>query len=112
MSVVIDSKVFHEHLKTLYESWDQGREGALWGPSTDALLVVHGTPKQDDGDPCGLVARNPSSIALLYWLIGYEFTDIAMLFTKDKLCIFTSQKKGLLSQNFFFSSLFHVKYFC
>ena len=99
MPVEIDSKVFHEHLKTLYESWEKGREEALWGPSADAILLVHGTAFQNDSDPYGLAGRSPTAVALLYWLIGYEFTDIVMLFTKGKLCIFTSQKKGLLSSD-------------
>ena len=93
--VQIDTDVFYRHLRTLYEHWEKGRASAAWGPAADALLVVHGAVASDTDDPYALAARNSSTVALLYWLTGYEFTDIALLFTKQKALIFTSAKKGL-----------------
>ena len=93
--VQIDTDVFYRHLRTLYEHWEKGRDSAAWGPAADALLVVHGAAANDADDPYALAARNSSTVALLYWLTGYEFTDISLLFTQHKVLIFTSAKKGL-----------------
>ena len=105
--VQIDTDVFCRHLQALYQHWERGRGGEAWGPNADAILVVHGTVKDSqDDDPYDLEARNTNTVALLYWLIGYEFTDIALLFTKQKLLCFVSQTKGLLRTDAFAPFLF------
>ncbi|XP_050371336.1 FACT complex subunit SPT16-like [Argentina anserina] len=85
-SYVIDVNNFSKRLKLMYSHWDEHR-GGLWGDS-DALSVA--TPPSSDD------LRYLKSSALNIWLVGFEFPDTIMVFTKKQIHVLCSQKKASL----------------
>ena len=83
---VIDINNFSKRLKLLYSHWDEHR-GGFWG-DLDALAIA--TPPSSDD------LRYLKSSALNIWLVGFEFPDTIIVFTKKQIHILCSQKKASL----------------
>ncbi|KAI3637175.1 hypothetical protein MIR68_004881 [Amoeboaphelidium protococcarum] len=63
--------------------------------SVGQLLVITGS---DQGDDAENVQTYQKSTALQTWLFGYEFPDVCMLLTTEKLVVYCSQKKAQILQ--------------
>lgn len=85
-SYVIDVNNFGKRLKLLYSHWNEHHRD-LWGNS-DALAIA--TPPTSDD------LRYLKSSALNIWLVGFEFPDTIMVFTKKQIHVLCSQKKASL----------------
>lgn len=77
----INTKLFANHLKALYASWNN--ESDEW--NVDAIVFLHGEKDEE------LIYQK--SIAIQCWLFGYEFTDMILVCTQDTFYIHTSPKK-------------------
>ncbi|KAK0591966.1 hypothetical protein LWI29_010894 [Acer saccharum] len=73
-------------LKTFYSHWKETKSD-LWG-SADVLAIA--TP------PASEDLRYLKSSALNIWLLGYEFPETIMVFTKKQIHFLCSQKKASL----------------
>uniref|UniRef100_A0A7N0U8U9 FACT complex subunit n=1 Tax=Kalanchoe fedtschenkoi TaxID=63787 RepID=A0A7N0U8U9_KALFE len=82
----INLENFSKRLKSFYANWNQ-HKADLWGNS-DALVVA--TP------PASEDLRYLKSSALNIWLLGYEFPDTIMVFTRRQVHLLCSQKKASL----------------
>jgi nucleosome binding factor SPN SPT16 subunit len=85
MSIVIDQSVFFNRLKRLFQHHKQ--HAALWN-NVDSFEITTGELAED-----GEIDTKKSTV-LGTWLLGYEFTDTVMFFSKDKLHFLTSTKKA------------------
>ncbi|KAJ4832785.1 FACT complex subunit spt16 [Turnera subulata] len=81
----INLEKFRTRLRILYSSWRENSE--LWG-SSDAVAVAAPPPSED--------LRYLKSSALQIWLLGYEFPDTIMCFTKKQIHFLCSPKKANL----------------
>ncbi|GAU18602.1 hypothetical protein TSUD_124330 [Trifolium subterraneum] len=86
----IDLNTSQTRLKTFYKHWDESRKD-LWG-SSDAIAVA--CPPRSDDD-----LRYLKSTALFLWLLGFEFPETIMVFTKKQIHILCSQKKALILES-------------
>ncbi|XWS58057.1 hypothetical protein CRYUN_Cryun08bG0002500 [Craigia yunnanensis] len=77
---------FSKRLKALYSHWNE-QKAELWG-SSDVLAVATPPPSED--------LRYLKSSALNIWLLGYEFPETIMVFTKKHIHFLCSQKKASL----------------
>ncbi|GAB4820394.1 hypothetical protein N2152v2_007440 [Parachlorella kessleri] len=84
--VTINTGAFQRRLKTLYDSW---KDGAYWNGAT-CVAVISGAAAE------GL--RYWKSTSLHLWLLGYEFTDTLLLFTKSEVHALAGAKKVQLLQ--------------
>ncbi|KAB1202091.1 FACT complex subunit SPT16 [Morella rubra] len=82
----IDLDKFTARLKSLYSHWNENK-GDLWG-SSDVLAIATPPPSDD--------LRYLKSSALNIWLLGYEFPETIMVFTKKQIHFLCSQKKASL----------------
>ncbi|KAK2661385.1 hypothetical protein Ddye_007918 [Dipteronia dyeriana] len=82
----INLETFSTRLKVFYSHWKENKSD-LWG-STDVLAVA--TP------PASEDLRYLKSSALNIWLLGYEFPETIMVFTKKQIHFLCSQKKASL----------------
>ncbi|XP_057531965.1 FACT complex subunit SPT16 [Amaranthus tricolor] len=82
----INLETFSKRLKALYDNWKENKSD-LWGDS-DALAIATPPPSDD--------LRYLKSSALNIWLLGYEFPETIMLFTKKQIHFLCSQKKASL----------------
>ncbi|KAG8369038.1 hypothetical protein BUALT_Bualt15G0108800 [Buddleja alternifolia] len=82
-SYTINLDNFSKRLKMLYLHWSEFKND-LWGGS-EVLSVATPPPSED--------LRYLKSSALNIWLIGYEFPDTIMVFTKKQIHFLCSQKK-------------------
>ncbi|TXG48907.1 hypothetical protein EZV62_024782 [Acer yangbiense] len=80
------SETFSTRLKTFYSHWKETKSD-LWG-SADVLAIA--TP------PASEDLRYLKSSALNIWLLGYEFPETIMVFTKKQIHFLCSQKKASL----------------
>ncbi|GAU22459.1 hypothetical protein TSUD_123460 [Trifolium subterraneum] len=85
----IDLNTFQTRLKTFYKHWDESRTD-LWG-SSDAIAVACPPPSDD--------LRYLKSTALFLWLLGFEFPETIMVFTKEQIHILCSQKKASILES-------------
>ncbi|AES74653.1 putative peptidase M24, FACT complex subunit Spt16p/Cdc68p, creatinase/Aminopeptidase P/Spt16 [Medicago truncatula] len=85
----IDLNTFQTRLKTLYKHWDESRTD-LWG-SSDAIAVACPPPSKN--------TRYLKSTALFLWLLGFEFPETIMVFTKVQTHILCSQKKASILES-------------
>ncbi|KAL7157588.1 hypothetical protein ABFS83_02G087200 [Erythranthe nasuta] len=79
----INLENFSKRLQALYSHWNKFKDD-LWGGSN--VLAVATPPPSED-------LRYLKSSALNIWLIGYEFPDTVMVFTKKEIHFLCSQKK-------------------
>ncbi|KAI3435579.1 hypothetical protein D9Q98_001644 [Chlorella vulgaris] len=79
--VSIDSDKFQRRLKSLYDGW---REGGLWADAS-ALAVAVGSVTES--------ITYTKSASLHLWLLGYEFTETILVFTKTELHAMAGPKK-------------------
>ncbi|XP_050231916.1 FACT complex subunit SPT16 [Mercurialis annua] len=79
----INSDKFKSRLKLFYSHWKE-RKDDLWG-SADAIAIATPPPSED--------LRYLKSSAMNVWLLGYEFPDTIMVFTKKQIHFLCSQKK-------------------
>ncbi|EFA86784.1 FACT complex subunit SPT16 [Heterostelium album PN500] len=82
--VRIDSKTFNQRLRSLYQSWENAENDALW-KSADCLVLALGAP--NDQNPYQKVTMMQS------WLFGYELRETLIVFLKKSIHIVASQKK-------------------
>ncbi|GAV70889.1 Peptidase_M24 domain-containing protein/Rtt106 domain-containing protein/SPT16 domain-containing protein [Cephalotus follicularis] len=82
----INLATFSARLKALYSHWDQ-HKSYLWG-SSDVFAIA--TP------PASEDLRYLKSSALNIWLLGYEFPETIMVFTRKQIHFLCSQKKASL----------------
>ncbi|KAH7571270.1 hypothetical protein ACOSP7_013668 [Xanthoceras sorbifolium] len=82
----INLETFSTRLKALYSHWKENKSD-LWG-SADVLAIA--TP------PASEDLRYLKSSALNIWLLGYEFPETIMVFTKKQIHFLCSQKKASL----------------
>ncbi|XP_021282525.1 FACT complex subunit SPT16-like [Herrania umbratica] len=82
----INLENFSKRLKALYSHWNE-HKSELWG-SSDVLAVATPPPSED--------LRYLKSSALNIWLLGYEFPETIMVFTKKQVHFLCSQKKASL----------------
>lgn len=82
----IDLVNFSKRLAALYSHWGEHKSD-LWG-SSDSLAIA--TP------PASEDLRYLKSSALNIWLLGYEFPETIMVFTKKQIHFLCSQKKASL----------------
>ncbi|KAK0593312.1 hypothetical protein LWI29_034665 [Acer saccharum] len=82
----INLETFSTRLKTFYSHWKETKSD-LWG-SADVLAIA--TP------PASEDLRYLKSSALNIWLLGYEFPETIMVFTKKQIHFLCSQKKASL----------------
>lgn len=85
-SYAIDLNNFSKRLKLLYSHWRE-HNSDLWGES-DALAIATPPTSED--------LRYLKSSALNTWLLGYEFPETIMVFTKKQIHVLCSQKKASL----------------
>nr|KYP76018.1 FACT complex subunit SPT16 [Cajanus cajan] len=85
----IDLNAFQTRLKTFYKHWDEQKTD-LWG-SSDAIAVACPPPSED--------LRYLKSTALNLWLLGFEFPETIMVFTKKQIHILGSQKKASILES-------------
>ncbi|KAJ2722612.1 FACT complex subunit spt16 [Coemansia sp. Benny D115] len=76
--VQLDVAAFHRRASRLI--------GALKGAAVDSILVLQG--RSDESNPY------TKTIATQMWLLGYEFPNTLILFTKSKVCVIAGQKKA------------------
>ncbi|KAK2076511.1 hypothetical protein QBZ16_001037 [Prototheca wickerhamii] len=85
MAVSINAETFARRFQTLLNEW---KDGTGWNGAS-AFVVVTGQPTEE--------LRYYVSSSLHLWLLGYEFTDTVMAFTKTQLHVLAGAKKvGLL----------------
>ena len=82
----INLENFSKRLKMFYSHWNE-YNGDLWGAS-DALAIATPPTSED--------LRYLKSSALNIWLVGYEFPETIMVFTKKQIHFLCSQKKASL----------------
>uniref|UniRef100_A0A7N0RAU6 FACT complex subunit n=1 Tax=Kalanchoe fedtschenkoi TaxID=63787 RepID=A0A7N0RAU6_KALFE len=82
----INLATFSKRLKTLYAHWNEHKDD-LWGAS-EALSVA--TPPASDD------LRYLKSSALNIWLLGFEFPETIMVFTRKQIHFLCGQKKASL----------------
>lgn len=82
----INLENFSKRLKALYSNWRENKSD-LWGDS-EALAIA--TP------PASEDLRYLKSSALNIWLLGYEFPETVMVFTRKQIHFLCSQKKASL----------------
>jgi nucleosome binding factor SPN SPT16 subunit len=82
----INLENFSKRLKMFYSHWNE-YNGDLWGAS--AALAIATPPTSED-------LRYLKSSALNIWLVGYEFPETIMVFTKKQIHFLCSQKKASL----------------
>ncbi|GLT60139.1 hypothetical protein SLA2020_329200 [Shorea laevis] len=82
----IDLANFTRRLKALYSHWNQYKFD-LWS-STDVLAIAMPPASED--------LRYLKSSALNIWLLGYEFPETIMVFTRRHIHFLCSQKKASL----------------
>ncbi|EEF29061.1 FACT complex subunit SPT16 [Ricinus communis] len=80
---VINTNKFKSRLKLLYSHWNEHKD-ELWG-SADAIAIATPPPSED--------LRYLKSSAMNVWLLGYEFPETIMVFTKKQIHFLCSQKK-------------------
>ncbi|XP_057429524.1 FACT complex subunit SPT16-like [Lotus japonicus] len=85
----IDLNAFQTRMKTFYSHWDEHKTD-LWG-SCDAIAVACPPPSED--------LRYLKSTALNLWLLGFEFPETIMVFTKKQVHILCSQKKASILES-------------
>uniref|UniRef100_A0A803KN45 FACT complex subunit n=2 Tax=Chenopodium quinoa TaxID=63459 RepID=A0A803KN45_CHEQI len=81
----INLENFSKRLKALYSNWKSNPD--LWGEAK--ALAIATPPASED-------LRYLKSSALNIWLLGYEFPDTIMVFTRKQIHFLCSQKKALL----------------
>ncbi|GAB2214564.1 hypothetical protein Droror1_Dr00018916 [Drosera rotundifolia] len=86
VSYQIDLENFAKRLQALYGNWKENK-GELWG-NCDAFAVA--TP------PASEDLRYLKSSALNIWLLGYEFPETIMVFSRKQLHFLCSAKKASL----------------
>ncbi|OMO73146.1 hypothetical protein CCACVL1_17441 [Corchorus capsularis] len=79
----INLENFSKRLKAFYTHWND-HKAELWG-SSEVLAVATPPPSED--------LRYLKSSALNIWLLGYEFPETIMVFTKKQIHFLCSQKK-------------------
>ncbi|GMH13121.1 hypothetical protein Nepgr_014962 [Nepenthes gracilis] len=77
---------FTKRLKTLYSRWE-GLKSELWGGSD--VLAIATPPASED-------LRYLKSSALNIWLLGYEFPETIMVFSRKQIHLLCSQRKASL----------------
>lgn len=82
----INLENFSKRLKMFYSHWSEYNDD-LWG-SSDALAIATPPTSED--------LRYLKSSALNIWLVGYEFPETIMVFTKKQIHFLCSQKKASL----------------
>ncbi|KAK8637954.1 hypothetical protein V6N13_136403 [Hibiscus sabdariffa] len=82
----INLENFSKRLKALYSHWNENKS-ELWG-SSDVIAVATPPPSED--------LRYLKSSALNIWLLGYEFPETVMVFTRKHIHFLCSQKKASL----------------
>lgn len=82
----INLESFSKRLKALYTNW-KANKSDLWG---DAEALAIATP------PASEDLRYLKSSALNIWLLGYEFPETVMVFTRKQIHFLCSQKKASL----------------
>ncbi|KAM1749380.1 hypothetical protein ACFX1T_010134 [Malus domestica] len=82
----IDLNNFSKRLKMMYSHWREHRSD-VWGES-DALAIA--TPPNSED------LRYLKSSAMNIWLLGYEFPETIMVFSKKQIHVLCSQKKASL----------------
>lgn len=82
----INLDTFSKRLKSLYSNWKDNKSD-LWFDA-DALVVATPPPSED--------LRYLKSSALNIWLLGYEFPETIMVFTRKQIHFLCSQKKASL----------------
>ncbi|KAJ8447120.1 hypothetical protein Cgig2_022849 [Carnegiea gigantea] len=82
----INLENFSIRLKSLYSNWKDNKAD-LWG---DADVLVIATPPASDD------LRYLKSSAMNIWLLGYEFPETVMVFTRKQIHFLCSQKKASL----------------
>ncbi|KAI9505707.1 FACT complex subunit spt16 [Coemansia spiralis] len=86
--VQLDAAAFHRRAKRLLDSWESADSPEC--KAVGSILVLQG--RSDEKNPY------TKTIATQMWLLGYEFPNTLMLFTKSKLYIVASQKKAKILQ--------------
>lgn len=79
--VSIDTARFERRLKQLYDGW---RDGGLW-PEASALAVTAGAVTE--------AITYTKSASFHLWLLGYEFTETILVFTKSEMHALAGPKK-------------------
>ncbi|TGZ82797.1 SPT16-domain-containing protein [Ascodesmis nigricans] len=82
--VQIDKQVFHNRLANLIATWKDPKKNDIFG-GVEALVIVLG--KTQDGP-------YSKSLALQFWLLGYEFPATLFMITQEKFYIVTTAKKA------------------
>jgi nucleosome binding factor SPN SPT16 subunit len=82
----IDLDKFTTRLKSLYAHWNE-KKVDMWS-SSDVLAIATPPPSDD--------LRYLKSSALNIWLLGYEFPETIMVFSKKQIHFLCSQKKASL----------------
>ncbi|KAJ8447121.1 hypothetical protein Cgig2_022850 [Carnegiea gigantea] len=82
----INLENFSRRLKSLYSNWKDNKSD-LWGDA-DVLVIATPPPSED--------LRYLKSSALNIWLLGYEFPETVMVFTRKQIHFLCSQKKASL----------------
>ncbi|GKV39651.1 hypothetical protein SLEP1_g47392 [Rubroshorea leprosula] len=82
----INLEYFSKRLKALYTHWNHHKSD-LW--SSSDVLAIATPPASED-------LRYLKSSALNIWLLGYEFPETIMVFTKKQIHFLCSQKKASL----------------
>ncbi|GAB4855678.1 FACT complex subunit spt16 [Ancistrocladus abbreviatus] len=82
----INTGNFADRLKSLYSHWGE-HKAELWAGS-DVLAIATPPPSED--------LRYLKSSALNIWLLGYEFPETIMVFSKKQIHFLCSQKKASL----------------
>ncbi|KAL5060668.1 hypothetical protein RYX36_032272 [Vicia faba] len=85
----IDLTTFQTILKSFYNHWDEHKAN-IWG-SSDAVAVACPPPSED--------LRYLKFTALFLWLLGFEFPETIMVFTKAQIHILCSQKKASIIES-------------
>ncbi|KAL5060689.1 hypothetical protein RYX36_032293 [Vicia faba] len=89
MAYAIDLNAFQTRLKLFYKHWDEHRTN-LWG-SSDAVSVACPSPSED--------LKTVKSSAIFLWLLGFQFPQTIMVFTKVQIHIMCSQKKATILES-------------
>ncbi|KAI5787115.1 FACT complex subunit-domain-containing protein [Geopyxis carbonaria] len=82
--VKIDSALFHTRLGNLLSAWKDPKTNDVFG-GAESIVVVLG--KTEDGP-------YSKSLALHFWLLGYEFPATLFLITPEKFYVVTTAKKA------------------
>ncbi|KAI8322331.1 FACT complex subunit spt16 [Martensiomyces pterosporus] len=84
--VELDAAAFHRRAKRLLDLWEGEGFAKETGADVDSILILQG--RSDEENPY------TKTIATQMWLLGYEFPNTLMLFTKSKIYVIASQKKA------------------